>query len=211
MWVAYNPFYPPALAYVEQRNASPDRSHNETWDSLVITGVFGFIAYMSLFISIFYWALRWMGLLINRRDKLLFALLLGGLSTALAALFYIYDGSWRYLGVAVPAGLEAGLVLYIMIAPFLHPSASPDRADTPRQLLLIAVLSTIAAHFVEIHFGIAIVATRTYFWILTARCSCWACVGPWPDLSPPRTPRPLTPMRPPSTMAAADTSAQAHA
>ena len=183
MWVAYNPFYPPALAYVEQRNASPDRSHNETWDSLVITGVFGFIAYMSLFISIFYWALRWMGLLINRRDKLLFALLLGGLSTALAAVFYIYDGSWRYLGVAVPAGLEAGLVLYIMIAAFLHPSTSPDRSDTPRQLLLIAVLSTIAAHFVEIHFGIAIVATRTYFWILTALLLVlgmrWAVAGPF--------------------------------
>lgn len=168
MWVAYNPFYPPALAYVEQRNASPDRSHNETWDSLVITGVFGFVAYMSLFISIFYWALRWMGLLINRRDKLLFTLLLGGFAIALAMIFYVYDGTWRYFGVAVPAGLEAGLVIYIMLAPFLHPNESPDRADIPRQLLLIAILSTVVAHFVEIHFGIAIVATRTYFWILAA-------------------------------------------
>ncbi len=168
MWVAYNPFYPPELAYVESRNASPDRSHNETWDSLVITGVLGFIAYMSLFISIFYWALRWLGLLLNRRDKLLFAALLGSLSVALAIIFFIYDGTWRYVGVAVPAGLEAGLVLYIMLAPFLHPEQESSSADQPRQLLIVAILATIAAHFVEIHFGIAIAATRTYFWILTA-------------------------------------------
>jgi hypothetical protein len=36
MHMAYNPFYPPALAYVEARNASPDRSHNETWDSFIM-------------------------------------------------------------------------------------------------------------------------------------------------------------------------------
>ena len=29
-------------------------------------------------------------------------------------------------------------------------------------------LAAIVAHFVEIHFGIAIVATRTYFWFLSA-------------------------------------------
>src|SRR6185369_17930002 len=76
MWVAYNPFYPPDLAHVEARNASPDRSHNETWDSLVITGFLGFVAYMSVFITIFYWSLRWLGLLVNRRDHWLFAGLL---------------------------------------------------------------------------------------------------------------------------------------
>ncbi len=43
MYVAYNRFYPPELTQVEKRNASPDRSHNETWDSLVITGVLGLV------------------------------------------------------------------------------------------------------------------------------------------------------------------------
>ena len=41
MWVAFNRFYPPDLAHIEARNASPDRSHNETWDSLVVTGILG--------------------------------------------------------------------------------------------------------------------------------------------------------------------------
>ena len=183
MWVAYNPFYPPELAYVENRNASPDRSHNESWDALVITGVFGFVAYMALFISIFYWSLRWLGLLVNRRDTGLFAGLLGGLSLLLVVVFYLYDGSWRYFGVAVPAGLEAGLVVYIMLAPFLHPGYAPAQRDLPRLLLISAILATVAAHFVEIHFGIAIAATRTYFWVLTGLLLAlgmrWATAAPF--------------------------------
>ena len=169
MWVAYNPFYPPKLAHHEARNASPDRSHNETWDSLVITGLLGFVAYMSLFISIFYWALRWLGLLTTRRDHILFATLLTVLTIGLVIAFYITDGyQWRYFGVAVPAGLLAGLVFYIMIAAFLHPTYRPERGDLPRLLLIIAVITTIIAHFIEIHFGIAIAVTRTYFWVQTA-------------------------------------------
>ena len=169
MWVAYNPFYPPDLAHHEARNASPDRSHNETWDSLVITGLLGFVAYMSLFVSIFYWALRWLGLLTTRRDHILFATLLTVLTVGLVIAFYITDGyQWRYFGVAVPAGLLAGLVFYIMIAAFLHPTYRPERGDLPRLLLIIAVITTIIAHFIEIHFGIAIAVTRTYFWVQTA-------------------------------------------
>lgn len=169
MWVAYNNFYPPNLAHVEARNASPDRSHNETWDSLVITGIFGFVAYLAVFTSIFYWALRWLGLIVNRRDNLLFGLLLGLGSIGAAVGFSIYDGlQLRYFGVAFPAGLIAGFILYVMIAVFLHPNLQIERANVQRQLLIITVLSAIVAHFVEIHFGIAIVSTRTYFWILTA-------------------------------------------
>lgn len=169
MWVAFNKFYPQRLAQVEARNASPDRSHNETWDSLVITGLLGFIAYMAVFISVFYWALRWLGLLVNRRDTILFAALLAISSIALSVVFYFYDGGQlRYMGVAFPAGLMFGVVVYIMLAAFLHSDFRPVAADVPRQLLIIAILSLVLAHFVEIHFGIAIASTRTYFWVSTA-------------------------------------------
>jgi len=183
MWIAYNPFYPPELAHVEARNASPDRAHNETWDSLVITGLFGFLAYLALFVAIFYWTLRWLGLLINRRDNWLFGGLLaaGGLIFVLA--FYWYDQSWRFFGVALPAGLMLGLGGYVTLAAFLHPHFRPDRRDLPRKLLLITLLATFAAHFTEIHFGIAIAATRTYFWIQTALLLTlgmgWAATGPF--------------------------------
>jgi O-antigen ligase len=52
MWVAYNRFYRPELGELEHRNASPDRAHNETFDSLVNTGILGFLAYFALFFSI---------------------------------------------------------------------------------------------------------------------------------------------------------------
>ncbi|MCB0106303.1 MAG: O-antigen ligase family protein, partial [Caldilineaceae bacterium] len=169
MWVAYNPFYPPELAHWEQRNASPDRSHNETWDSLVITGLFGFVAYMSLFLSLFYWALRWLGLLINRRDNWLFAGLLSISSLTFILLFMAFDNwQWRFLGASLPAGLMFGLFLYVTIAAFIHHQERPDALGVARQLLIIAILATITAHFIEIHFGIAIAATRTYFWIQAA-------------------------------------------
>jgi tetratricopeptide (TPR) repeat protein len=169
MWVAYNKFYPPDLAHVEARNASPDRSHNETWDSLVITGLLGFIGYMAVFLSIFYWSLRWLGLLVNRRDNLLFGSLLAVFSLIFIVAFYFYDNQQvRYFGVALPAGLVLGLGVYVTLAVFLHPHARPERSELPRLLLIITVLATIVAHFVEIHFGIAIAATRTYFWIYTA-------------------------------------------
>ncbi|MCB9155686.1 MAG: O-antigen ligase family protein [Caldilineaceae bacterium] len=169
MWVAYNPFYPPDLAHYERRNASPDRSHNETWDSLVITGILGFIAYMSLFISVFYWALRWLGLISQRRDTILFGAILAIFSVALVLIFRDLDnGNWRFLGVAVPAGMMLGLGVYVTLAVFLHPELKPEPSQIPRQLLIIALVCTAAAHFVEIHFGIAIAATRTYFWVQTA-------------------------------------------
>ena len=61
MYVAYNPFYQPELTQVEKRNASPDRSHNETWDSLVITGVLGLAVYLAIFGSVIYYGLEMAG------------------------------------------------------------------------------------------------------------------------------------------------------
>ena len=169
MWVAFNRFYPPDLAQVEARNASPDRSHNETWDTLVVTGLLGFLTYMAVFISICYWALRWLGLIVKRRDSILFALLLViGTIVSLTG-FYVFDQQQlRLFGLAVPFGLMGGLAVFVSIAAFLHGDTRPDRTDLPRLMLVIALLTAIIAHYLEIHFGISIGATRTHFWIFTA-------------------------------------------
>lgn len=169
MWVAFNNFYPPELAQLEARNASPDRSHNETWDSLAITGMLGFVAYVALFFAVFYYTLRWLGLITVRRDTWLFLGLWLGMGALVSVVFVmLLDEGVAYFGVALPLGFMGGLISYITLAVFLHPELDFDRSNAPRQLLLIALLATIAAHFVEIHFGIAIAATRTYFWILSA-------------------------------------------
>lgn len=169
MWVAFNPFYPPELAQIEARNASPDRSHNEAWDSIVITGLLGFVGYIALFVTIFYWALRWLGLIRGQRDTWLF----GGLVAAggvIGSLALIATDGWqlRMAGVGLPFGIVTGFGAYTALAAFLHAGDKPDRTDLPRLMMVIALLTAIVAHYLEIHFGIAIAATRTHFWMFTA-------------------------------------------
>jgi tetratricopeptide (TPR) repeat protein/O-antigen ligase len=168
MWVAFNPFYPPDLAHLEARNASPDRSHNETFDSLVITGLFGFLAYIFLFGSIFYYSLRWLGLITSHNERSLFLALFvgGGIVGAIGPL--LLEGTLRFLGVGIPAGFIAGFILYVTIAAIRARGDGAAELSPQRLLFIVALLATIVAHFIEIHFGIAIAATRTYFWTLTA-------------------------------------------
>jgi tetratricopeptide (TPR) repeat protein len=170
MYVAYNRFYPPALANIEARNASPDRSHNETWDSLVITGVVGFVAYMLLFGSVLYFGFAWIGLIATRLERVLFVVLwvLGG---GLVGGYFVATGSPNLFGVGVAGGIALGLALFLIISALLNSlrkegtevSSSLSLRD---QMLLIAIISTVVAHFVEIHTGIAIASTRSHFWVL---------------------------------------------
>ncbi len=101
MFTVFNRYYPPELAHVEQRGASPDRSHQALLDELVTKGALGLLSYFVLFGS-----------------------------AALLALRRV----WR--------------------AP-----------QFDGQVLAIAALSTLAAHFVEVLVGIPIVATLTLLWI----------------------------------------------
>ncbi|MBC7263930.1 MAG: tetratricopeptide repeat protein [Chloroflexi bacterium] len=168
MHVAYNPYYPPDLAHYEARNASPDRSHNETFDALVITGAVGFLIYMWLFTAVFYYGLKWLGFMETRRQRNLFLALGIGGAAAATVLAAIIDREFRFVGVALPAGFISGIAAYLMIVAFFAHGQSREREDRFRQILLIALLATIVGHFIEIHFGIAIAATRTYFWIFAA-------------------------------------------
>ncbi len=58
MFMAYNKFYPPALANIEARGASPDRSHEAYLDELVTKGLLGLISYLFVLISFFTLAWR---------------------------------------------------------------------------------------------------------------------------------------------------------
>lgn len=51
MFVAFNPFYPPELANIEARGASPDRSHQALLDELVTKGVLGLVSYFFVLLS----------------------------------------------------------------------------------------------------------------------------------------------------------------
>jgi len=165
MWVAYNRFYRPELGELEHRNASPDRSHNETFDSLVNTGILGFLAYFALFLSIFYFSLKWLGLIADKLSRYLF-FILGISGAALGALTPWVLGVPEFMGVGLPLGFITGELIYITLAAF---RGSDEISSLERRhILIIAIFATLVAHFVEIHFGIAIVSTRTTFFILAA-------------------------------------------
>ncbi len=166
MYVAYNRFYQPDLAHYEQRNASPDRSHNETFDALVITGLIGFLAEQLVFISIFIYGFHWIGMMPTRREGYLFIGLWVGLGTLGAIAAAAWDGA-KMIGVGVPVGISLGIVIYLAIyAMFLYDPAKDSGARSPHQLLMVSLLAAIFAHYVEIHFGIAIASTRTIFWTM---------------------------------------------
>jgi cyclophilin family peptidyl-prolyl cis-trans isomerase/tetratricopeptide (TPR) repeat protein len=183
MYVAYNRFYPPDLAHYERRNASPDRSHNETFDALATTGAIGFVVYMALFGSIFYYGLKWLGLIDKRRQAFWFVGLWIGGGILGATVTWIWRGP-LYVGLGVPLGTMVGLGLYVLgrllMATKTAVAGGRGRSDLQDEavgmpplighyaLWMIALLAAIVAHYLEIHFGIAIAATRTYFWLYAA-------------------------------------------
>lgn len=168
MYVAFNPFYVTELAQVEKRNASPDRSHNETWDALVITGVLGILVYLLLFTMVFYYGLKWLGLINDQKQRTLFLVLVLGFGFVGALVMSIWRGV-AYFGVGLPFGILIGLLVYITLIAILASNRPPStKGEELRSLTLIALIAAVVSHFVEINFGIAIAVTRTYFWIYTA-------------------------------------------
>jgi tetratricopeptide (TPR) repeat protein len=173
VYVAYNRFYPPLLGHHESRTASPDRSHNETLDSLAITGLLGLAAYLWLFGGLFYFGLAWLGLLRQKWQRSLLFGLVGGLSVASVAFFWWWQGL-HFFGAALTLGIVAGIGIYLAILAVLsaknviqgHSETLPElRAD---YFLIVSIFSALVAHFVEINFGIAIASTRTTFWVYAA-------------------------------------------
>lgn len=166
MFNAFAYAYPPELAYVESRGSSADRSHNETMDSLVITGVLGFLAFYFLMISLFYYALSWLGWTPDQASKrrLVVWLIAGG--TAGAVIAYLADGGFTFVPLGLPFGLVAGVVVHLIWQGFV---SQKENAGTMIQipghpLLLIGLLGAVVGHFIEVHFVFSIAATYTYFW-----------------------------------------------
>jgi O-antigen ligase len=167
MYVAYNQFYEPELGQVEKRNASPDRAHNETWDSIVITGIAGLVVYLSLFSSVFYYSLKWQGLILTKGNKYsFFACLIGG--GMIGSIILIILRGVEFLGVGLPFGMILGVIVYLTIFAILRPTVTKETMrQNPYTLLLIFLCAATVGHFIEINFGIAIAATRTLFWTYT--------------------------------------------
>jgi tetratricopeptide (TPR) repeat protein len=168
MYVAYNSFYPPLLGHYESRTASPDRSHNETLDSVIITGSLGLGAYVWIFGAVFYLGLKWLGLIPSDWRRILFFALLAGLA-AIASIVVAFVLEPHFIALAIPAGIGIGLLIYLAVyAISLYWSPAAVAETHPHTLMLGALTAMFLGHFVEINFGIAIASTRTTFWAMAA-------------------------------------------
>ncbi len=166
MYVAYNRFYPAELGHYESRTASPDRSHNETLDSLVNAGLLGLGVYLFTFLGVFAWGFHWLGLLRNRRDLMLYL----GLDLFFVVLLTVigWQASGLYLfAVGVPLGILLGSMVYLTVQGIRAMGTREAKEVHPYALLIIGVVAGVFAHFIEINFGIAIASTRTVFWALS--------------------------------------------
>lgn len=187
MLIAYNRFYPPDLGKLEARNASPDRSHNETFDALAFTGGLGLTAHLALFVSLFYFGLKWLGMIDSPLRRNVFLLLVLG-SGALSALGFVAWQGPQFFGVSLPFGMVLGLIAFLTLYAVL-PTAEQHVAplETWRAVAMITLISAILAHFTEVHFGIAIASTRTHFWVFLGMLLVLGWV--FPKLGPSATPR----------------------
>lgn len=165
LYVAFNPFYPPELAQLEARNATPDRSHNETFDALVNTGLIGLVVHFGFWVAVFYYSLKWLGLIGSRTRQIVFLILVLGGGMAGAGGMVAWQGP-EFFGVGLPTGMVLGLIIFLTLTA-LRSGESAAKLETWRAITLISLFSAIVAHFVEIHFGIAIASTRTHFWVFT--------------------------------------------
>jgi tetratricopeptide (TPR) repeat protein len=166
--LAVNRHIRPELGQREGRSDLPDRAHNETLDVLVTQGVLGYGIWLALYCLALLMVLRRLGLVRSRPQRLSFWVNLT-LGAALGALGpFLFYGRWTLVGVGLPTGLIVGFLVVVTLEALVGGRSSLARVPVRESGLLVAVLATLVAHFVEIHFGIAIVTTRLYFWFFLA-------------------------------------------
>ena len=145
---------------------SHDRTHNALWQALIDRGILGAMTDYVFFGALFYCGLRWLGLIAQRRDQiLLLVLVLAGVLVGLIAPWALL-GRVALIGLGVPAGLLLGLASYLVIHLFTT-TRQPEQ-DWRTSLLIIALLSGVIAHFVEIHTGIGVTVTNAHLWTYAA-------------------------------------------
>lgn len=187
MFNAFAYVYPPGLAHVEARGSSADRSHNETMDSLVITGLLGFLAFYYLMTSLFYYALFWLGWVPDKAARRRLITLLVVCAAIGTIIPYLAEGKFTFTPIGLPFGLMAGMVVYLLwqgiisLKPALPASGASDASSESAEMstvgpqnsstsswdyiLIIGLLGAIIGHFIEVHFVFSIAATYTYFWV----------------------------------------------
>ncbi len=164
--LAFNRVFPPELGVVERRNSIPDRAHCETFDLLVGTGALGLGAWLALLAGglAFGTTLAVRGGHDGPASLRTFVMALAGVA-AVTATTVLLDRP-DLAGALAPAGLLAG-VCSGMVRTGLQARTPAPLGGTETGLLL-AVISALACHVVEVSVGIPVTSSRLLFWFLLA-------------------------------------------
>jgi tetratricopeptide (TPR) repeat protein len=216
--VAFGAVYDAEFARLERRNPElsdygvstfstriPDRSHNELLDRLVAGGILGAAAHLLLAAALQVLGLRSLGLLATRRDRFRLAgLALSG--AALGTLLTALAPSWGFAAVALPLGLVAGWMAYVLWCAF----RGDGGVTAPSSPVQVAAPAALVGHFVDTHFGPAVTTGRLYFWALAGLIVAYAArpsedpaAAAVPAAAPPRRWRALAAGMPAGLLAAA--------
>jgi tetratricopeptide (TPR) repeat protein len=194
---------PETLPFVIRRlirspsDLTPDRFHNEIWDTLASTGVVGLAATLTLTLGLLYAALRRLRLVTGPRQRAWFwvCTLGGGVGGGLLA-------ASRYGPATSAAGFQLGLVagqlVYLSVYALARPElAAPDPLDR-NDLLVAALWAALIGHAVELSFSFLVAATAILFWTYAALLHRTGASGnsdpvpPDGDKQPPARPSPST-------------------
>ena len=168
--VVLYPYYPREMAPLMGMlgKALLGRAHNRIFDILAGAGVVGLSAYLLLIGSLFYYGLKWLGLLQEPHQRSLFAscLVLGGVLGFLLPL--LLDHSLKFVGVGIALGVVSALGMFLVASALLRRKKEKARWGSTTSLTLIALLGALVAHFTEVQFGIATASTNILFWLFAA-------------------------------------------
>ena len=163
------PYYKRGVAALEGQNTVRDRAHNDSFDSLAATGVLGLAANLALYFSILYCALNCLNLINNKKDHRVYVSLCVATSLCGVVVPCLFGASYL-AGVGIMAGFVATILFYSAYAGFRQSELHGNQAHA-RRVSLLAILTAIVAHIIEIHFGIATTASQTHFYLLAAAAS----------------------------------------
>jgi hypothetical protein len=168
---AVNRFVEPKLGKLEKPNRIPDRSHNETYDLVVMQGAVGAVIWLGIFCALCFYSLQRLGLIRSRAHTVGFwsVLVIGAVLGALTP--WLASGEATLAGVGLSVGLVLSLALFVTVQSLIDNTGDERDAGSPPTAsdgLVLALLATFVAHLVEIQVGIAITTTRLYFWFFAA-------------------------------------------
>ncbi len=168
LYLGYYPYFVPALRQIDNPQVGThDRSHNEPLDRLATTGILGLAAWLAATETLFFYAIRWLGLADDRsrRTTLIGFLVAGPLLGGLIPL--AVDRSLRFAGLGVGIGVVLALVAWLAWQGLrARPAGAATEVPAERVGIVAALLGVLVAHFVEIQVGIPVTATQVMFWVL---------------------------------------------